>query len=80
MSLAETITAPAISAAASGFLGRAPHGHLIGGVWQAGGDTFDTFDPATGDVLALSRSVMQAQSTARWQRHAARWKMAHGPR
>jgi hypothetical protein len=52
MSLLQTITAPAISAASSGFLSRAPHGHLIGGVWQVGGDTFDTLDPATGDVLA----------------------------
>ena len=46
------ISRPALSPAASAFLARAPHGLLIGGAWQATGDSFATVDPATGETLA----------------------------
>jgi phenylacetaldehyde dehydrogenase len=43
---------PPLSAAASAFLARAPHGLLIGGAWEPAGETFDSLDPATGKLLA----------------------------
>jgi phenylacetaldehyde dehydrogenase len=47
-----TIETPALSGAAQSFLARAPHGHLIGGQWVKGDNSFETVDPATGKVMA----------------------------
>ena len=66
-----SLIAPPVSAAASAFLSRAPHGLLIGGDWEAAGSTFETVDPATGKVLApvasadesaVDRAVASARS------------------
>jgi phenylacetaldehyde dehydrogenase len=66
-----TLVLPPLSAAASAFLARAPHGLLIGGDWQAANDTFDSLDPATGkrlamvargDASAVDRAVAAARS------------------
>ena len=49
-----TGTTELIGDAARSFLERTPGKHFIGGEWvePAGGDTFETFDPATGDPIA----------------------------
>jgi phenylacetaldehyde dehydrogenase len=47
-----SLIAPDRSPRVAAFLARAPHGHLIGGEWTAAGETFETLDPATGEVLA----------------------------
>jgi phenylacetaldehyde dehydrogenase len=72
------LTAPAHSAATAAFLSRAPHGHLIGGSWQAAGETFDTLDPATGKVLAAvargdSTTVDSAVAAARTALESGPW-------
>lgn len=72
------LTAPAHSAAAAAFLSRAPHGHLIGGNWQAAGETFETTDPATGKVLAAvargdAATVDQAVIAARSALESGAW-------
>ena len=48
----DSISTPAVSAATSAFLARAPQGLLIGGAWEATVDSFNTSDPATGKKLA----------------------------
>ncbi len=66
-----TLIAPAHAAATAAFLGRAPHGLLIGGVWESADQTFDTLDPATGtrlaqiakgDAAAVNRAVTAART------------------
>jgi acyl-CoA reductase-like NAD-dependent aldehyde dehydrogenase len=51
--------APAVSDAARSFIEQGPHKLLIGGEWvdAADGQTFETLDPATGDVIC---SIAQA--------------------
>jgi phenylacetaldehyde dehydrogenase len=72
-----TLTAPAPSPAAAAFLGRGPHGLLIGGEWQAAGETFDSLDPATGKLLApVARGDAAAVDRAV---AAARTALENGP-
>ena len=72
-----TLIAPAPSPAAAAFLGRAPHGLLIGGEWQAADGTFDSLDPATGKLLApIARGDAAAVDRAV---AAARTALENGP-
>jgi len=72
------LTAPAPSPAAAAFLASAPHGLLIGGVWQATADTFDSLDPATGKLLAPvakgdAAAVNRAVAAARTALESGPW-------
>src|SRR5215212_1840758 len=74
MTAMATATADSLSEAARDFIGRGPCRHLIGGKWleSADGRTFETFDPATGEVITqaaqggaedVARAVIAAQAT-----------------
>src|SRR6476646_9409237 len=75
-----TVTVEGLSDAAGRFL-AGPHGLLIGGdrVPSAGGGTFETIDPATGEAIAevaygTPEDVDRAVAAARAAFHEGSWR------
>lgn len=74
-------SAPTLRDGVARFLADDPGRLLIGGSWQAAasGETFDTFDPATGQALASvargdAADVAQAVAAAREALHRPDWR------